>query len=91
MSNSPLASVTLLSPNFTKGRTYKGKTYAIDTITIHCFVGQVTAKRGCEVFQNKPPVTMWWGKMAILACAWKSVTALGVAAASCPSTGSPAL
>lgn len=52
MSNSPLASVTLLSPNFTKGRTYKGKTYAIDTITIHCFVGQVTAKRGCEVFQN---------------------------------------
>jgi len=23
----------------------------IDIITVHCFVGQVTAKRGCEVFQ----------------------------------------
>ena len=34
MSNSPLASVTLLSPNFTKGRTYKGKTYAIDTVVM---------------------------------------------------------
>lgn len=52
MSNSPLTTVTLLSPNFTRGRTYQGKTYPIDTITIHCFVGQVTAKRGCEIFMN---------------------------------------
>lgn len=52
MSNSSLATVTLLSPNFTKGRTYNGKTYCIDTITIHCIVGQVSARRGCELFQS---------------------------------------
>lgn len=45
-SNSPLATVTMISPNRTPNRNH-----AIDTITIHCFVGQVTAKRGCEVFQ----------------------------------------
>lgn len=44
--NSPLATVTMISPNRTPNRNH-----AIDTITIHCFVGQVTAKRGCEVFQ----------------------------------------
>jgi len=44
--NSSLASVTLLSPNHSGQRTH-----TIDTITIHCFVAQVTAKRGCEVFQ----------------------------------------
>lgn len=46
MSNSPLATYTLISPNRTSPRNH-----AIDTITIHCFVGQVTAKRGCGVFQ----------------------------------------
>ena len=45
-SNSSLATVKLISPNKTVGRNH-----TIDTITIHCFVGQVTAKRGCEVFQ----------------------------------------
>lgn len=45
-SNSPLVSCTRISPNRTPNRNH-----AIDTITIHCFVGQVTAKRGCEVFQ----------------------------------------
>ena len=45
MSNSPLAIVTQLSPNRNSPRNHK-----IDRITIHCFVGQVTAKRGCEVF-----------------------------------------
>lgn len=44
--NSPLATVTMISPNKTVNRNH-----VIDTITIHCFVGQVTAKRGCEVFQ----------------------------------------
>ena len=44
--NSPLATCTLISPNRTPNRNH-----AIDTITIHCFVGQVNAKRGCEVFQ----------------------------------------
>lgn len=28
------------------------RTHAIDTITIHCFVGQVTAKQGCDYFYN---------------------------------------
>ena len=46
MSNSSLVTYTLLSPNCNHPRNH-----AIDTITIHCFVGQVTAKRGCEVFQ----------------------------------------
>lgn len=44
--NSPLATVTMISPNRNSPRNH-----ALDTITIHCFVGQVTAKRGCEVFQ----------------------------------------
>lgn len=44
--NSSLATVRMISPNRTPNRDH-----AIDTITIHCFVGQVTAKRGCEVFQ----------------------------------------
>jgi len=47
--NSSLADVTLLSPNHSGQRTH-----SIDTITIHCFVAQVTARRGCEVFQ---PIT----------------------------------
>lgn len=37
----------MYSPNRTHPRNHK-----IDTITIHCFVGQVTAQRGCEVFAN---------------------------------------
>ena len=44
--NSPLATVRMISPNKTVNRNH-----AIYTITIHCFVGQVDAKRGCEVFQ----------------------------------------
>ena len=46
MSNSKLVRVTQISPNKNSPRNH-----AIDRITIHCFVGQVTAKRGCEVFQ----------------------------------------
>ena len=45
--NSALVAYTKLSPNCNKPRKNK-----IDTITIHCFVGQVTVERGCEVFQN---------------------------------------
>lgn len=48
MSNSALVTYKLISPN--RGRR---DGHRIDTITIHCFVGQVTAKRGCEVFQKK--------------------------------------
>lgn len=44
--NSSLATVKLISQNKTIGRNH-----AIDTITIHCFVGQVDARRGCQVFQ----------------------------------------
>jgi hypothetical protein len=46
MANSALATYTLISPNKNSPRNH-----AIDRITIHCFVGQVTAKRGAEVFQ----------------------------------------
>ena len=43
--NSPLVTYT----NLTKNRTLN-RNKPIDTITIHCFVGQVTAKRGCDFF-----------------------------------------
>lgn len=46
--NSPLITHTKISPNKTSPRNHM-----IDTLTIHCFVGQVTAQRGCEVFENK--------------------------------------
>ena len=46
MSNSPLATYTNISPNKNSPRNH-----AIDRVTIHCFVGQVTAKRGCDVFK----------------------------------------
>lgn len=44
MSNSPLATDVLLIDKHSK------RTHKIDTITIHCFVGQVTAKQGLEFF-----------------------------------------
>lgn len=43
MSNSSLVTYTKISPNKTSPRNH-----AIDTITIHCYVGQVTAERGCS-------------------------------------------
>lgn len=46
-SNSPLVSYTQI----TKYNKTVNRNHAIDTITIHCFVGQVTVERGCEVFQ----------------------------------------
>lgn len=46
MGNSKLVDYTLISPNKTIGRNH-----SIDTITIHCFVGQVTVERGCKVFK----------------------------------------
>lgn len=45
MSNSPLVSYTRISPHKTSPRNHK-----IDTITIHCIVGQWTAKQGCDYF-----------------------------------------
>lgn len=48
MSNSSLVTVTKLSPNNSGKRTH-----SIDRITPHCFVGQVTASRGLEVFLPK--------------------------------------
>ena len=45
MGYSSLVDYTLLSPNHSGYRTHK-----IDRITPHCFVGQVTAERGAEVF-----------------------------------------
>ena len=47
-SNSSLATVKVLSPNHSGQRNHK-----IDTITIHCVVGQLTAKRIGEVFQSE--------------------------------------
>lgn len=47
MSNSSLVTYTKLTTNCSKPRKY-----AIDTITIHCIVGQWTAKQGCDYFAN---------------------------------------
>ena len=43
--NSPLVTYTRLTKNRTSPRNH-----AIDTITIHCVVGQWTAKQGCDYF-----------------------------------------
>lgn len=43
MSNSPLVTYTRLSPNRNSPRNHE-----TDTITIHCYVGQVNAERGCN-------------------------------------------
>ena len=43
--NSPLVTYTRISSNRTSPRNH-----AIDTITIHCIVGQWTAKQGCDYF-----------------------------------------
>ena len=45
MSNSPLVTYTNLTSHRNSPRTH-----AIDTVTIHCYVGQVTAKQGCDFF-----------------------------------------
>lgn len=45
MSNSTLATIRCISPNKNSPRNMP-----IDRITPHCFVGQVTAQRGAEVF-----------------------------------------
>ena len=45
MSNSPLVTYKRISPHRTSPRNHK-----IDTITIHCIVGQWTAKQGCDYF-----------------------------------------
>lgn len=45
MSNSSLATYTRICPHKTSPRNH-----TIDTITIHCYVGQVTAKQGCDYF-----------------------------------------
>lgn len=47
MSNSPLASYTDISPNKTSPRNHK-----IDTITIHCVVGQLSVEQLGEVFAS---------------------------------------
>lgn len=45
MSNSGLATYSKISPNKSSPRNHE-----IDTITIHCIVGQWTAKQGCDYF-----------------------------------------
>lgn len=45
MSNSPLVTYKRITKNRTSPRNHK-----IDTITIHCYAAQVTAKRGCDNF-----------------------------------------
>lgn len=46
--NSSLATVKMISPNRTPNRNH-----VIDTITIHCYVGQITAERGLKGFASE--------------------------------------
>lgn len=46
--NSPLATYTKISPNRTSPRNH-----ALDTITIHCIVGQWTARQGVDYFARQ--------------------------------------
>lgn len=48
MSNSSLVSYTNISPNKNSPRNH-----AIDTITIHCVVGQLSAKTICDMFKSR--------------------------------------
>lgn len=57
MSNSPLVSYTRISPNkgnwdSKAGRFVPARNAKIDTVTIHCVVGQVTVERLGEIFAN---------------------------------------
>lgn len=47
MSNSPLVTYTKISPNKTSPRRNE-----IDSVIIHCIVGQWTAKQGCDYFSQ---------------------------------------
>lgn len=47
--NSKLATYSRISPHRSSPRNHK-----IDTITIHCLVGQWTAKQGCDYFATTP-------------------------------------
>ncbi len=47
--NSPLATYTKIAPS---SNHYGRRTHAIDTITIHCYVGQVTVERAGAGFAN---------------------------------------
>lgn len=47
MSNSSLVTYSNITSHKTSPRNHK-----IDTITIHCYVGQVTAKQGCDYFKT---------------------------------------
>lgn len=49
MSNSPLVTYTNIT-----GHRSRPRNHVIDTITIHCYVGQVTAKQGCDFFVTTP-------------------------------------
>ena len=49
--NSPLATLSIISPN-KSSRTIDGKTYGIDTITIHCMATNWTSKRCGEYFAS---------------------------------------
>ena len=53
--NSPLTTYTKLTKNHSGERTH-----SIDTITIHCYVGQVTAKSGVDYFYNQGELYQQW-------------------------------
>jgi hypothetical protein len=54
-SNSPLVSYTKLTKNHSGLRNHQ-----IDTITIHCYVGQVTAKSGVDYFYTQGELYQQW-------------------------------
>jgi hypothetical protein len=53
LSNSIVSGCSPLATYYNEARYYtKQREHKIDTITIHCYVAQVTAKQGCDYFAN---------------------------------------
>lgn len=74
--NSPLVSYTRISPNRTKNRNH-----AIDTITIHCVVGQCSVETLGNILHRRADrhhATMALARMAESACIVRRKTAPGV-------------
>ena len=66
MSNSPLVNYTKISPNKSSPRNHK-----IDTVTIHCVVGQCSVETLGNVFapaSRQRPATMVLGMTAVSVC-----------------------
>ena len=82
MSNSPLSCMRLISPNRNSPRNHK-----IDTISIHCVVGQMGVEALCNEFSRPSKATMALAMTAASALWWMRKTAPGAPAVLATTTG----